>query len=83
MGDRLDEAKGRLKEGLGKATDNERLKSEGQTQATTARGQRKVKGTVKDVGGRIEEVAGDLAGDENLKVRGRADRLRGDAERRG
>ena len=83
MGDRLEEMKGRVKEGAGKATDNERLEGEGRTQATAARAGRKVKGTAKDAGGRIKEAAGKLVDAEDLEARGRADRLRGEAERRG
>ena len=83
MGDRLDEAKGRVKEGVGKVTDNERLQGEGRTQATAAKVGRKVKGTAKDAGGRIKEAAGKLVDDDGLEARGRSDRLRGEAERRG
>jgi uncharacterized protein YjbJ (UPF0337 family) len=83
VGDRLDEAKGRVKESVGKATDNERLEGEGRTQATAAKAGRKVKGTAKGAGGRIKEAAGKLVHDEGLQARGRADRLGGDAERRG
>jgi uncharacterized protein YjbJ (UPF0337 family) len=83
VGDRLDEATGRVKEGVGKATDDERLQGEGRAQATAAKAGRKVKGTAKDAGGRIKEAAGKLVDDEGLEARGRADRLRGEAERLG
>ncbi len=38
-----------------------------------------VKGTLQKIGGRIEEAAGALAGDPNLKDAGREDQLKGAA----
>ena len=38
-----------------------------------------IKGTMQKIGGRIEEAAGTLVGDENLKVAGKEDQLKGGA----
>ncbi len=39
----------------------------------------KVKGVLQKIGGHIEESAGALVGDENLKVAGQEDQIKGDA----
>jgi len=39
----------------------------------------KIKGTLQKIGGHIEEAAGALVGDENLKVAGKEDQLKGGA----
>ncbi len=38
-----------------------------------------IKGTLQKIGGHIEEAAGALVGDENLKVAGQEDQLKGSA----
>jgi len=38
-----------------------------------------IKGTLQKIGGRIEESAGVLSGDENLKIAGQQDQLKGGA----
>jgi uncharacterized protein YjbJ (UPF0337 family) len=83
MADRVDEFKGRVKETAGKATDNERLEAEGKGEAESARGRRKVKGTLREVGGNVKEGLGKLTGDEATEAEGKADRLRGKSQRSG
>ena len=39
----------------------------------------KVKGVVQKIGGRVEEAAGALVGDENLKLAGKEDQIKGEA----
>lgn len=39
----------------------------------------KIKGTLQKIGGHIEEAAGALVGDENLKVAGKEDQIKGSA----
>jgi uncharacterized protein YjbJ (UPF0337 family) len=38
-----------------------------------------IKGTLQKIGGRIEEAAGTLVGDEGLKVAGKEDQIKGSA----
>lgn len=83
MGDRLDELKGNVKEGIGKVTGNERLEAEGDTQADVARARRKTKGAMRQAGGKVKETVGDLIGNERLEAEGKADELRGRADRLG
>jgi len=44
VGERADELKGNLKEGVGKVTGNERLEAEGDAQAKGAKARRETKG---------------------------------------
>lgn len=81
--DRLDEAKGKLKEGADKLTDDEQLAAEGRAEAESARARRKVKGLGREAGGAVKEKVGELTGDEATRAAGRAGRLRGKAERSG
>ena len=83
MADRIDEFKGRVKEGVGKLTDDERLETEGETQAEGARAERKVKGALKEAGGVIKETVGKLTGDDSTEIEGKADRYEGKAQRAG
>jgi len=83
MKDRLDELEGRVKEGAGEVTGNERLEAEGEGQAEGARAARKTKGAVREAGGAVKEAAGRLAGDERVEAEGKADRLGGKGKRAG
>jgi len=83
MGDRIDESKGSIKEGLGKVTGNERLEAEGEAEHDAARAARDAKGVGNQVKGSVEENVGKLTGDEETQARGVADRLKGDAQRTG
>ena len=64
VGDRIEnnaeEAKGNVKQGLGEATDNDRLKNDGR--ADEAKG--KVKNAVEDVKDKVTEGLGKLKGDD-------------------
>jgi len=83
MGDRIEEAKGNLKEGLGKVTGNERLQAEGEAESDAAKAARETKGAGNQIKGSVEEGLGKLTGDEETRARGAADRLKGDAQRAG
>jgi uncharacterized protein YjbJ (UPF0337 family) len=83
MSDRIDELKGKVKEGLGNLTGNERLEAEGEVQAGAARAKRKTKGALRQVGGAVKEGLGKLTGDEVTQVEGTAEKLRGKAEQTG
>jgi uncharacterized protein YjbJ (UPF0337 family) len=83
MSDRIDEAKGNLKEGAGKVTGNERMEAEGHAEHDTAKARREVKGATNQVKGNIEEGLGKVTGDDETRARGTADRMKGDSQRAG
>jgi uncharacterized protein YjbJ (UPF0337 family) len=79
----MDEFKGRVKEGAGGLTGDERLQAEGKTEAERARATRKTRGTLRETGGAVREGLGALTGDEVTESEGKAQRVRGEAERSG
>jgi uncharacterized protein YjbJ (UPF0337 family) len=79
MGERTDEFMGNVKRGLGELTDDEALEAEGAGQARKARFSRKVKGSLREAGGRLKEGAGDLLDSPSLRARGEAEQIRGRA----
>ena len=81
MGDRTDEMKGNLKEGLGRMTGNDRLAAEGEAEKDSAKARRETVGAARQAGGSIKEGVGKLTGDELTEAEGKADRMRGRAER--
>jgi uncharacterized protein YjbJ (UPF0337 family) len=83
MGDRMDEAKGDIKEGAGKLTGNERLEREGAAESDAAEARRETRGAAQEVGGKVKEGLGKLTGDESTEAEGKADQLRGKANRAG
>jgi uncharacterized protein YjbJ (UPF0337 family) len=83
MSDRIDEAKGKVKEGVGKVTDNERLEAEGRAESTAAKAERETKGAVNQAKGTIKEGLGDLTDNERLQAEGTADKLKGQAQQKG
>ena len=83
MGDRIDEMKGSLKQGVGKVTGDKELEAEGQAEHDTAHAEREAKGVGNQIKGSVEEGVGKLTGDEETRARGAADRLKGDAQRTG
>src|SRR5947209_3912316 len=58
MGERMDEAKGNIKEGIGKLTGDTETQAEGRTEHDTAKGKREVKGAANEVKGKVEEGLG-------------------------
>jgi uncharacterized protein YjbJ (UPF0337 family) len=83
MGERIDEMKGKVKEGVGKVTGNDRLEAEGRVEHDSARASREVKGVGNQIKGSVEEGVGKVTGDEETRARGIADRLKGDTQRTG
>ncbi|MDQ6671434.1 MAG: CsbD family protein [Chloroflexota bacterium] len=83
MGDRMDEAKGSVKKGLGKVTGDKDMQAEGQAEHDTAHASREAKGVGNQVKGGVKEAAGKLTGDEETQARGKADKLKGDSQRAG
>jgi uncharacterized protein YjbJ (UPF0337 family) len=81
MGERLDELKGNVKKGLGRAAGSPGLESEGAAEAGAARTRRKVGGLGDEVGGALKEAAGKATGSPGLEVEGKADRVKGRARR--
>jgi uncharacterized protein YjbJ (UPF0337 family) len=83
MGDRIDELKGNVKQGVGKATGDKDLEAEGHAEHDAAHAKREAKGVGNQVKGSVEEGVGKLTGDEEMRARGTADRLKGDTQRAG
>lgn len=81
MSDRIEELKGRVKEGAGRITGDEELEAEGNAQANVARENRKVKGAKLEAGGVIKETVGKILGDPMLEAKGKVERRRGKAQR--
>lgn len=83
MGDRMDETKGNIKEGVGKITGKRDMEAEGRAESDSAHARREVKGAGKQIKGNVEEGLGRVTGDDETRARGTADRLKGDTERAG
>ena len=83
MGERIDEMKGNVKEGLGNVTGDRDLQAEGKAERDTAHASREVKGAANQIKGSVEEGLGKVTGDDETRARGMADRLKGDTERAG
>jgi uncharacterized protein YjbJ (UPF0337 family) len=83
MSERVDEAKGNIKEGFGKVTGNKDMEAEGKAEHDAAEGKRQVKGAANQVKGSVEEGLGKVTGDKETEARGTADRLKGDSQRTG
>lgn len=83
MGERMDELKGNVKQGVGNLAGDEQMQAEGRGEATAAKAGRETKGAVQETGGRLKEGLGSLTGNENLEAEGLGDRLKGEARRAG
>ena len=83
MTDRLEETKGRLKEGVGDLTGNEQMEREGRAEADGAKVRREVEGAVDQGVGKVQEEWGDLTDDPATEAKGKARQLEGDAKRAG
>lgn len=83
MGDRMEELKGRVKEGAGNLTGDHEMEAEGKGQAEGARAGRKIKGAVKEAAGSVKEGISKMTNDHSAEAEGKADRARGKAERTG
>lgn len=83
MGERMDELKGRVKQGVGKVTGDEQTRAEGHAEAESAEKRRKAKGKVQEVGGRVQEGVGDVLDNKRMEAEGRANRLKGETRQAG
>lgn len=83
MGDRMEELKGNLKEGAGKATGDQEMQSEGAAQHDTAKGAREIKGAANEAIGNVKEGLGKLVGDDQARGEGAGDKLKGNVQRAG
>lgn len=81
MGERMDELKGNIKQGVGKVTGNREMEAEGRAQHDTAEASRKVKGSASELKGHVEEGLGNVSGDEEMRERGIADKIKGKVDR--
>ena len=83
MGDRMDEMKGNIKQGVGKVTGDEDMQAEGQAEHDTAKASREIKGAGTELKGKVQEGVGKVTGDEETRARGIADQMKGKADRAG
>ncbi|MCA1646530.1 MAG: CsbD family protein [Chloroflexi bacterium] len=83
MGERIDELKGNVKQGVGKATGDTELEAEGETQHDAAKASRETKGVGNQIKGKVEEGIGKVSGDEEVRARGVAHKIKGDTQRAG
>jgi uncharacterized protein YjbJ (UPF0337 family) len=83
MEERIDEAKGTIKEGAGRVTGDTEMEAEGRGQREVARAERNIKGVGDQIKGSVERGVGKLTDDESREAEGTATRLKGDVERTG
>ena len=83
MPGRIDEMKGAVKENVGKAVGNERMRSEGEAERVTNKAARETEGAADQLKGNAKMAAGKLVGNERLHAEGQADDLKGSAKRLG
>lgn len=83
MGERIDEVKGNIKQGVGKMTGNHEMEAEGRAEHDSAKARREVKGAGNQLKGSVEEGLGRVTGDTETEARGTADRIKGDTQRAG
>jgi uncharacterized protein YjbJ (UPF0337 family) len=83
MPGRMDEMKGAVKEHLGKATGNERMRSEGEAERVTNKAARESEGAVDQLKGNLKMGAGKLVGNDRLHAEGQADDLKGSVKKLG
>lgn len=83
MPGRMDEVKGTLKKAAGKATGNERLSAEGETQRATGKAARETKGASEQVAGNVKMGAGKMIGNKRLHTEGKTQDAKGSLRRVG
>jgi uncharacterized protein YjbJ (UPF0337 family) len=83
MGDRIDEAKGQVKETVGDVTGNEEMEREGRAEKTAAKVEREAKGAKDQAEGKVKETVGELTDDEETEAEGRLQQQKGDMTRAG
>lgn len=83
MGDRVDELKGNVKEGVGDLTGNDEMKREGEQESATAKAKRETEGAVDKAAGKVQEEWGDLTDDASNEAKGKARQVEGEAKQAG
>jgi uncharacterized protein YjbJ (UPF0337 family) len=83
MPGRMDEAKGAVKEGVGKTLGNEQMEAEGKAQRLKAKGARESAGAGNVAAGKVKEEVGDLLDNEQMEAEGKAQRLKGKTQQAG
>jgi uncharacterized protein YjbJ (UPF0337 family) len=83
MSTRIDEIKGKVKQGVGNLTGNESMAIEGEAEATRAKAEREVDGTVDQALGGLQESIGDITDDQKTEMEGKARKVEGDIKRAG
>jgi uncharacterized protein YjbJ (UPF0337 family) len=83
MSERIDEAKGNVKQGFGKVTGDTEMEAEGKSEQESAKARREIKGAGNQLKGSVEEGLGKVTGDDETRARGTADRIKGDTQRAG
>lgn len=83
MPGRVDEAKGKLKEGAGKLLGNEQMEAEGKVEHANAKAAREVSGAANQVGGAVKSAAGKVLDNEQMQLEGEVQKLKGKAQSAG
>ena len=83
MPGRIDEMKGVVKEKVGRATGNERLRVEGEDQRMAGKAGREVGGVVDQVKGNLKMGVGKAVGNKRLHAEGQIDDVKGAVRRAG
>jgi uncharacterized protein YjbJ (UPF0337 family) len=84
-----EELGGKVKEGLGNLTNDERLRQEGladqehgQAQQDAAKTEQQVKGSFEKAGGRVQGAVGAMTGDESKQAEGKLNEWKGEARQK-
>lgn len=83
MSDRVDELKGKIKEGVGDLTGDEQMQREGEAEATAAKMERESEGAMDKGIGKAQETWGDVTDDHETEAEGKARQFEGDVKRAG
>jgi len=83
MSTRVDEIKGKVKQGVGSLTGNDDLAREGEAEATRAKVEREAEGMVDQAVGSVQEKIGDITDDQKTELEGKARKVEGDIKRQG
>jgi uncharacterized protein YjbJ (UPF0337 family) len=83
MPGRIDELKGKVKETVGSATGNERMRSEGEAERVSGKAARETEGAADQIKGNVKMAAGKLVGNDRLHAEGKIDDAKGTIKRAG
>ncbi len=81
VNERIDEAKGAVKEVAGKVTGNEVQEAEGRAEAEAARVKREAEGTIDQAKGAVKQGVGTVTGNQDLKDQGAWDKAKGEIKK--